>query len=69
MLMVDREGLIDKEEQRKQYDKALCLYREGKYKEVIDIVDAMYGWSPGELGYTDDLQLRSAFCVNQLQVY
>jgi hypothetical protein len=57
-------------EETKQYalankQKAQALFDEGKYKEVCDFVDGMFGWGPGELSrvYTRE---SAEFCLKQL---
>lgn len=52
---------------RKRYNKnkAISLFERGRYKEVMDFVDGLYGWHPCEIGrlYTRENAER---CLTQL---
>jgi len=46
-------------------EEAYRLYEEGKYKEVVQLVDSLYGWKEGELerAYTKE---EAEWCLKQL---
>jgi hypothetical protein len=45
--------------------KATALFIRGKYKEVCDFVDGIYGWEPGDLK-RDYSQEEAQRCLTQL---
>jgi hypothetical protein len=55
------------DEQKKQNkQKAMALYMRGKYKEVCDFVDGLYGWNSGEVGKRQFTKEEAEWCLKQL---
>jgi hypothetical protein len=42
------------------------LYIDGRYKELIEYVDNLYGWAPGELDRQEYTQEAAEFCLRQI---
>lgn len=56
------------QEAKNKYEYAKRLYKEGKYQEVIDYVDGLFGWKPGELERKEGSEQENAkWCLGIIE--
>lgn len=48
-------------------EKLIILYQEEKYKELIDEIDGIFGWAPGEVKHPDGYTQKTAYhCLTNI---